>query len=317
MGDTKHLKIVDFHCHYAGPLWPALPPVNSAPEHIERWKGFTQRIGDIDGVVRDQERSDIDLRVLSAPPALVSLDGARLPASMMRSMNDHLAEVIAERDGLAGLATVDAYQGDVGAEEVVRAHRELNLSGIVVDCARSHAFLDAPEARATLEAAAEEGLPVFAHPVSPAELSAELGSLGNFGRMLARGTSSAASLFALVNAGVLDEIRGLKLIFAWLGGGALVVGGTVKGAERLRHDAREDQRWHVYFDTMGFDHAALRYAVDVVGSDHVVVGSDWPIGVNIATRDRVITALDAAGLSSKDQVQVASRNALDLLGLST
>lgn len=315
MDNSKRLKIVDFHCHYAGPEWPALAPVNSAPEHIERWKGFTQRIGDIDGVVRDQDRADVDLRVLSAPPALVSPDGAHLPESMMKSMNDHLAEVVFGRGGLAGLATVDAYQGDVGAEEVVRAHRELGLPGIVVDCAHEHAFLDSPQARATLEAAAEEGLPIFAHPVSPAELSAELGPLGNFGRMLARGTSSAASLFALVNGGVLDEIRGLKIIFAWLGGGALVVGGTVKGAERLRCDAEKDQRWHVYFDTMGFDHAALRYAVNVVGSDHVVVGSDWPIGLNVATRDRVLTTLDAAGLSKEDQVRVASRNALELLGL--
>lgn len=146
----------------------------------------------------------------------------------------------------------------MAAGEVERALGELGLSGIVVDCAAGKRYLDAPEARPVLEAAASLGFPVFAHPVSPEALSAELAPLGNWGRMLARGTASAASLLALVNSGTLDEVRNLHLVLAWLGGGGLVVAGTLKGAERLRRSTPEDERWHVYVDTLGFEPASVR-----------------------------------------------------------
>ena len=314
MTEAAVMTIVDFHCHYAGPEWPALPPVNSLPEHVARWMGLAQRIADLDGLLREQAEVGMDLRVLSAPPALVTPDGERLGIPVMRAMNDHLAEVLDHRDHLAGLATIDAFQGDDAALEVERASRELGLSGIVVDCAHGDRFLDAPEARATLQAAADLGVPVFAHPVSLAELSAELAPLGNWGRMLARGTSSAASLLALVNSGVLDEVHGLRIVFAWLGGGGLVVAGTLQGAERLRRTTPEAERWHIYFDTMGFEPSAVRYAVDLLGSDHVLVGSDWPIGLTAATRARVAATLAAAGLDPADQERVSSANALELLG---
>ncbi|HUY07055.1 MAG TPA: amidohydrolase family protein [Acidimicrobiales bacterium] len=311
-GDTEF--VVDFHCHYAGPEWPALPPVNSLPEHVARWMGIARRIADLDGLIRDQQEAGVDLRVLSAPPALVTPDGAHLQISAMQAMNDHLGEVVARSAHLAGLATIDAYQGEASAAEVERVSRELELPGIVVDCAHGDLFLDAPQARATLQVAADLGLAVFAHPVSPKELSAELAPLGNWGRMLARGTSSAASLLALVNSGVLDEVDGLQIVFAWLGGGGLVVAGTLPGAERLRQTAPPDERWHVYFDTMGFEPSSLRYAVDLLGSDHVLVGSDWPIGLNVASRTRVHETLDHAGLEGADRQMVSCDNALRLLG---
>ncbi len=316
MAEESLEYIVDFHCHFAGADWPALPPVNSLPEHVARWMGIAKRIADLDGLIRDQQEMGVDLRVLSAPPALVTRDGEHLDLAAMRAMNDHLAGVVAGSTRLAGLATIDAFQGDAAASEVERASRELGLSGIVVDCAHGDYFLDAPVARATLQMAASLGMPVFAHPVSPAELSAELAPLGNWGRMLARGTSSAASLLSLINSGVLAEVRGLKIVFAWLGGGGLVVAGTLLGAERLRRTTPAQERWQVYFDTMGFEPSAVRYAVDLLGSDHVLVGSDWPIGVNVASRDRVKETLDLAGLDEGDRRRVCSANALELLDRS-
>ena len=178
MTEAAVTMIVDFHCHYAGPEWPALPPVNSLPEHVARWMGLAQRIADLDGLLRERAEVGVDLRVLSAPPALVTPDGEQLGIPVMRAMNDHLAEVLDHRDHLAGLATIDAFQGDDAALEVERASRELGLSGIVVDCAHGDRFLDAPEARATLQAAANLGVPVFAHPVGLAEPVRNLHRLG-------------------------------------------------------------------------------------------------------------------------------------------
>lgn len=317
MSVPDSLRVVDFHSHYAGPSWPALAPVNSLPEHVARWVGIAERIANIDTLMAELDKVDLDRRVLSAPPALVTPDGAVLAITAMRAMNDHLAEVVsAHSDRLVGLATIDAFQGDAAAAELERAIDTLGFRGVVIDCARGDLFLDAPEARPFLVVAAERQIPVFAHPMSPARLSSELRSLGNWGRALARGTASSASLFSLIASGLFDELRGLRIVFAWLGGGALPVAGTVPGSDRLRRDTPASERWHVYVDTMGFEPSAVRYAVDLLGADHVLTGSDWPIGAVAASRERVSTTLAEAGLTTEQRELVSWGNAASLLGFS-
>jgi predicted TIM-barrel fold metal-dependent hydrolase len=279
--------------------------------------GIAERIANIDALMAELNQVDLDRRVLSAPPALVTPDGILLAMTAMRAMNDHLAEVVsAHPDRLVGLATIDAFQGEDAAVELERAVDNLGFRGVVIDCARGELLLDAPEARPFLVKAAEREIPVFAHPVSPARLSSELRGLGNWGRALARGTASSASLFSLIASGLFDELRGLRVVFAWLGGGALPVAGTVQGSERLRRGTPESERWHVYVDTMGFEPSAVRYAVDLLGADHVLTGSDWPIGGVPASRERVHTTLSAAGLTTDQEELVSWSNAASLLGFS-
>ena len=317
MSIPNSLRVVDFHSHYAGPAWPALAPVNSLPEHVARWVGIAERIANIESLMAELDEVDLDRRVLSAPPALVTPDGSVLATSAMRAMNDHLGEIVdTHSDRLVGLATIDAFQGDDAAAELERAVDELGFRGVVIDCARGDLLLDAPEARPFLTTAAAREIPVFAHPMSPARLSSELRSLGNWGRALARGTASSASLFSLISSGLFDELRGLRVVFAWLGGGAFPVAGTVAGSDRLRRDTPEHERWHVYVDTMGFEPSAVRYAVDLIGADHVLTGSDWPIGGVAASRERVRTTLAAAGLTAEQQELVSWGNAASLLGFS-
>jgi predicted TIM-barrel fold metal-dependent hydrolase len=100
---------------------------------------------------------------------------------------------------LLALATIDAFQGEVAAREVERAIKTLGLGGICVDCAQEGRFLDAPEAQPALESAAELGVTVFVHPISPPGLTERLSRLGHIGILLARGTENAASLLSLAS----------------------------------------------------------------------------------------------------------------------
>jgi len=72
--------------------------------------GLASRIADLEGLRRDQQEAGVDVRVLGAPPALVTPSGEPIAPSMVRAMNDHLAEVVTRHpDTLAGLATIDAF----------------------------------------------------------------------------------------------------------------------------------------------------------------------------------------------------------------
>lgn len=309
--------IVDFHTHYANPRLPALPPPHSAASLAARWGGLARRIADLDDLLGETGRQDIDLRVLSAPPSLVTPAGRRTTRAELRLLNDHLAAVTSRvPDRLTGLATVDAFAGDAAADEVVRAVRELGLPGVVVDCATETQLLGSPTARPTLAAAAELGVPVLAHPVSTRTLSLALTGLGRFGTSLARGTGNAAALLSLLTEGVLEELPGLHVVFPMLGVAGLALAAATDEGEALTSRAPGRERARVYLDTMGFAPAAIRLATDVLGVEHVLVGSDWPIGARSAGRERVERALAAAGLDAAQADLVAGGNALRLLGRS-
>ena len=57
-------------------------------------------------------------------------------------------------------------------------------------------------------------------------------------------------------------------------------------------------RRHVYIDTMGLHPALVRSAVDLLGSDHVVMGTDWPIVEEKSVPERLHKAFAFCGLDA-------------------
>lgn len=313
-GDIIFAPLIDFHSHYTGTSRRAVAPKTSHGAALRMWAQYANEMSDLSGLLGTQHQLAIDLRVLGAPPALITPHETRLSAAELREFNEGIAEAVnAHPSRLAGLATVDAFAGDRGADVVEHAVTELGLSGIIVDCARDRLLLSAPEAQPTLETAARLGVPVLMHPVSVPQLADLLPGLGPWTETLARGTSTAASLIALMRDGTLDSLPDLQLVMPWMGGVGLVLAGMHDGVERLYASAPSEKRWNVYVDTMGLEPHAIRYASDLLGADRVVMGSDWPIMSGSASRARVDDALTCSGLSPETADLIRSGNALRLL----
>ena len=67
---------------------------------------------------------------------------------------------------------------------------------------------------------------------------------------------------------------------------------------------------------MGLHPALVRSAVDLLGSDHVVMGTDWPIVEERSVPERLHKAFALCGLDASQQQMIASGNTLKLLGVS-
>jgi len=304
---------IDFHSHYIAPAWRAAPPPHPTAALGDAWP----LLSDLQAQLAALAGASIDGKVLTAPPSLLAAPGEALPLAAQRRVNDDLAALVAAHPSrLRALATVDAFGGEGVASEVERAVARLGLGGAVIDCSRGDLLLDAPEARPTLEAAAALGAPIFVHPINPPWLSGRLTRLGHTGTLLARGTETAASVLALLRAGVLDELPTLTLVLPWIAGAALLFAGVVDG-ERVREEGWRGSspaqlRRRLYVDTMGLDPAAIRFAVELLGSDHVLFGSDWPI-MPLARGAQAQAALSAAGLSTAQQAAIMGDITLRLL----
>ena len=306
-------RYIDFHSHFYDHTWFSSTITTGQGILARAWPLLT----DIDAQLAAMDTAHIDAKVLSAPAALLLEPGKQLPISTMKRINDRFAELVSKYpQRLLALATIDAFQGKEAAKEVERAIHDLGLGGICIDCARGDRFLDAPEARPTLEAAARLGVYVFVHPVSPAGLTERLARLGHTGTLLARGTENAASLLALLRSGILDELPDLELVLPMIGAAVFLFAGVAE------QDYGREEGWQgasprilrkrLYVDTMGFDPATIRFAVNLLGAEHVLAGSDWPI-MPIASRRYIDEVLAQVGLYEQETAAILGGNAQRLL----
>ncbi len=308
--------LVDFHCHHVPVGFEITSAATAAPSQRARWAETSRVMSDERQLLRAIEDGDLAARVVNAPAAMIANADGWVAPDTIRALNDAVAALAARHPGrIIGLATVDAYDGDRAARELERAIGGLGLKGAFVDCARGELLLDAPQARPVLEVAARMRVPVFAHPVNPQPLSGQLEPYGRLGTLLARGTANAAALVALVEGGVFSQLAELRVVVTALAFGGLALADGYSHFSRLTGGTREVLRRHVYIDTMGFQAAQIRASVEIVGADHVLIGSDWPIVSVGPIKQTAQQAMTAAGLTREQQKQVAGANALRLLGV--
>jgi predicted TIM-barrel fold metal-dependent hydrolase len=231
------LQLVDFHNHFVG----ALPSDASA-----KWP----LLADAQGLERSLD--DGKARVLSTPLEFV-------PGVPAQRVNDSIASVVGkDPDRLVGLASVDAYDGTAAAEELTRAVKARGLRGVFIESAKGELLPDCEEAQPVFAAAASLGVPVFLHPVPDLPLRSRFRD-----ERFARSTINSAAILAMIAAGMFEEHAGLKVVVT-----ALALGGLLL-ADRVPDG--------VYIDTTGTKPATLRGAIELLGANRIVAGSDWPV----------------------------------------
>lgn len=293
--------VLDIHTHWRPTDWEFSGPlVDGEPDPRE----------DLAGLAAESAAAGVDLRALSAP--VESLFGAEKLVSTadVNRVNEALVGAVQRHSGFFGLATVDAFSGDAGAEQVRYAVVELGLQGIVLDSSRYGLFLSADEAFPALSVAADLEVPVFVHPVAAPQSDELRRAAGRSGYSAGRGLQNAVAFLSALHAEIPDRLPHLHLVFTTLGHGGLLY-----AAEQLAgYRARSGVAANVYFDTMRFNAPALRYLGEVLGADRIVVGSDWPIHRD-AQRTHIDHTLAAAGFDSHQQELIRIGNARRLFGL--
>lgn len=311
------LKIVDFHNHYMGPSWTLTNLANVPPPARPAWEKINANLQSESALIASVESAGVAARVINTPTAFIEDADGRVPADAAQRINDRMAEVCARHpEKLYGLATVDAFSGDAGARELTRAVKELRLRGVFVESARGDLLLGDKETRPLLKAAADLGVPVFVHPQTDPQLHKRFSRTGRIGLRLARGTINNAALINMLESGAFDEAPKLQLVVTTLALGGLMLAGGFGDGARIRSDAPALTRRHVYVDTMGINPVTVRAAIDLLGADHVLMGTDWPIVEEKSVPERLAKAFAHSALNPAEQQMVAGGNTLRLLGVA-
>ena len=207
-----------------------------------------------------------------------------------RFVNAHLKRAADDNDGFLPLATVPLQDGETAARALEEAMSE-GFSGAMIGTQPKDGSgkLDDPGLDAFWQAASDLGATLYLHPM----FGSDDDRLHDFGMMNAVGrvTDETIAVARLLYAGHMFRFSGMNLVLS-LGGAALpyMLGRICKNYEEdgsLRYDPREGLG-RMYFDSIVYDPPALRYLIDLVGADRVVLGSDYPFSIGDLTPSRVV-----------------------------
>jgi aminocarboxymuconate-semialdehyde decarboxylase len=250
--------------------------------------------------VAELESKGLEGAVVSVAPPLFYYDLDLTPAlAMARAVNDGLAEFCTETpDRLRWLASVPLQEPAAAAGELERAAGQGCVGVEVATGLADGRRIDALEFEPFWTHAERLGLPVTLHPAY-VERHPGLQDF-YFENVLGFLFETSIAIERLISAGVLDRHPELQIVLVHGGGYFPYQGGRLRHARTVRKelaDSPEDP-WayldRIWFDIVTHDAAALRYLVERVGAERVVVGTDLPFDMALPEPMRLLAdAVDA------------------------
>jgi aminocarboxymuconate-semialdehyde decarboxylase len=266
------------------------------------------------------DSNGIGLQVLSLNPQLIR---DHLPADLAiactRSVNDEIAETVRQTpDRFAGLAALPLQDPAAAVRELERAMSDLHLAGCLVGSHVNEVNWDDPSLFPILEAAESLGAFILLHPFNsrirtPLPRYHMVNLIGN-----PLETTIAAT--SLILGGVMDRLPNLKICLSHAGGYLPFAVGRFDHGYKLREDVRKDAAHlpsdymrRFYYDCISHNDEGFARVVDMVGSDRILLGTDFPADMGLAN------AVEWLGqqpcLSDADRQAICTTNAARLLNL--
>jgi aminocarboxymuconate-semialdehyde decarboxylase len=332
------MTTIDIHCHLATPA--SRPPVE--PYRRPELEPYTYYMG-ADSVAQNQEmipkirapltepeariehmdRMGVDTQGLSTfvseyhywAPASKAAESARI-------QNDNLAAAAAGHPGrfipLGG--TVPLQDVDLAVAEMDRAVDELGFKGLQIGGTVHGDNLDEPRFRPFWAAVEAKGVPVILHPNGYPESQ----RFGDYFMVNCIGNPLETMVAAtrMIFSGLFEEHPGIELVLLHGGGYLPYYASRADHTWEVRPETRVSIPDHppshymktFHYDTVVFQPLYLRHLIDVVGVDHVLLGTDFPFDMSEPDPLGLIDATQ--GLDEADRAAIAGGNAARLYGIS-
>jgi aminocarboxymuconate-semialdehyde decarboxylase len=293
---------IDFHAHL---LEPSLIPPGGEPSIAHRI-GWAERLTQPLRQIADMESRGINRHVVGYSNVIqgISWGDARTDLAIYKRMNDRLAEswVNAHPGRFFGAIGLPTQNLNLALPELERAvvelgHRVLQISSATAD----GTYYGDPQLHPLWEAVQHFGVTVFIHPHGQANAP----PLDRFALQNSVGQSieEAKVMSSIIYEGIFDKYPGVKILMAH-GGGFLphYYGRVDRNVTNFPTSTVNISRYpsdylrEFYYDSCVYSPDVMAALVKVVGTDRIVLGGDYPVGLD----DPVSALKSTPGLADID-----------------
>jgi len=326
------MPIIDVHAHITPRIFA------EAIERDGQWHTLGPDVGELhipkfrisaEEHVADLDRLEVDVHVITANTGFWQYElDPQTTLAISRDCNEVLRERVAQYpDRFCALASLPMQDVPLAISEMEHWMSVPGFKGVTISDHVNGHELDEPQFRPFWRSVEELGAFVFFHQASNTVVEHRTRRYG-LANTVGNLTERALTFGALVFGGVMDEFPDLKICLGHAGG--YVAFGIARMDKGWRAGALpnqpefDDARSYIerapsqylrsfYYDCCTHSEATLRFLLDTVGADRVVLGTDWPCPMDLDDAVPWIRSLES--LTADEKEAILSKTATELLGL--
>jgi len=327
---------IDLHTHILPKYWPDLKEKYgySGFVQLDHYKPCCAKMM-IDGKVfreiqdncwdpavriKDCSHIHVNIQVLSTVPVMFSY-WAKPEDTLDLSgyLNDHIASVINDYpERFLGLGTLPMQSPRLAVKELERCIKDLKLSGVEIGSHINEWNLDNENLFPVYEAAEELGASIFVHPWDM--MGKEKMPKYWLPWLVGMPAETSLAICSMIFGGVFEKFKKLKVCFSHGGGSFPFTIGRIEHGFNVRPDLvavdnKVNPREYIgkfWLDSLVHDETALKYLVDLVGDEKIVLGSDYPFPLGEHHPGKLIESMSE--LSAETKEKLLWKNAVSFLG---
>jgi aminocarboxymuconate-semialdehyde decarboxylase len=267
----------------------------------------------------DAQGTDVQVVSIHTPFFGYHLDAAQGRA-LAREVNEEIAGMTREwPTRFAGFATLPMQDVKSAIDELEHGVTRLGLKGAELDTNVNGEQWDDPKFLPFFKAAEQMRAVLFYHPQPQNNFLFQRIPRHGLSNSLGVILDDAIVTATLICGGILEACPDLRVCIAHGGGPACFAMGRLdRGWDRLPENRRTPKppsayQRKLYYDTVTGSEEALRFLLDRVGADRVVLGSDWPFVAFKPSPGGWVQGLKS--LTDEEKEKILWRNLETLLGL--
>ena len=270
--------------------------------------------------LQDMEGTGVDKQVLSTIPVLFNYwakpdDGLETS----RFFNDHIADTVSKNPGsFIGIGTVPLQDIGKAIEEMERCVHQLGFPGLEIGSNINGINLGDASFFPFYQRAEELGCALFIHPW---EMMGEQ-QMQKYWLpwLVGMPAETSRAISSMIFGGVFEKFPRLRVAFAHGGGSFPITIGRIEHGFNVRPDLVAidnpvNPRSYIgrfWIDSLVHDPAAMQFILNLMGRDHICLGSDYPFPLGEHRPGELIETMQ---LDQDLQEKLFSRNALAWLGM--